>query len=85
MTTCQLMVETNMDCDILTECGGGAGLGVLLFSSQILFFGAEFTKLYAKERRARVLPVPGAEAVSEEAKDRERGNAPDRSNEKKAT
>jgi membrane protein len=55
---------------------GAAGSVLILlawvyYSSQILFFGAEFTKLYADERRACVKPIPGVKAVTKEAKLRE--------------
>lgn len=44
---------------------GAAGSVLILlawvyYSSQILFFGAEFTKLYAQDRRGTVRPIPGA-------------------------
>jgi membrane protein len=51
-------------------------LAWVYYSSQILFFGAEFTKLHAEESRARVKPAPGAEAVSDQAKQRARGQKP---------
>jgi membrane protein len=51
-------------------------LAWVYYSSQILFFGAEFTKLHAEERRARVRPIPGVEPVSEQAKQRSRGQKP---------
>jgi membrane protein len=62
---------------------GAAGSVLMLlawvyYSSQILFFGAEFTKLHAEERRARVKPIEGAEPVSEQAKQRSRGEKPAR-------
>jgi membrane protein len=55
---------------------GAAGSVLILlawvyYSSQILFLGAEFTKLYADERRTCVRPIAGAKAVTEEAKQRE--------------
>ena len=53
-------------------------LAWVYYSSQILFFGAEFTKLHAEERRARVQPIPGVEPVSEQAKQRSRGQKPAR-------
>jgi membrane protein len=46
------------------------------YSSQVLFLGAEFTKLYAEQRRFAVRPLKGAEAISHEAKQRERGEIP---------
>ncbi len=55
------------------------------YSSQILFLGAQFTKLYAEERRFCVRPIKGVEAVTDEAKLRERGVMADESeNVKKA-
>ncbi|HLH31399.1 MAG TPA: YihY/virulence factor BrkB family protein [Terriglobia bacterium] len=36
-------------------------LAWVYYSSQILFLGAEFTKLYAEERRIRIVPIKGAE------------------------
>jgi membrane protein len=53
-------------------------LAWVYYSSQILFFGAEFTKLHAEERRAQVLPIPGVKPVSEQAKQRARGEKPER-------
>ena len=51
-------------------------LAWVYYSSQILFLGAEFTKLYAEQRRFVVRPLKGAEAVTHEAKQRERGEIP---------
>jgi membrane protein len=51
-------------------------LAWVYYSSQILFFGAEFTKLHAEEDRARVKPIPGVEAISNGAKRRARGQKP---------
>jgi membrane protein len=48
-------------------------LAWVYYSSQILFLGAEFTKVYAEHRRFYVRPVRGAESVTEEARHRERG------------
>jgi membrane protein len=60
--------------------GAAGSLLVLLawvyYSSQILFFGAEFTKLDAEEHRSRVKPLRGVEAVSEQAKQRASGGQP---------
>jgi len=57
--------------------GAAASVFVILawvyYSSQILFLGAEFTKVYSEHRRSCILPVPGAEPVTEEARQRERG------------
>jgi membrane protein len=62
--------------------GAAGSLLVLLawvyYSSQILFFGAEFTKLHAEENRSFVHPTPGARAVSTQAKRRCRGEGPTR-------
>ena len=60
---------------------GAAGSVLILlawvyYSSQILFLGAEFTKLYAEQRRFAVRPLAGAEPVTEEAKERARGEIP---------
>ena len=60
---------------------GAAGSVLILlawvyYSSQILFLGAEFTKLYAEQRRFCVRPIKGVEAVTEEAKLRARGIMP---------
>src|SRR5438309_2414118 len=52
------------------------GLAWVYYSSQILFLGAEFTKLYAEQRRFVVRPLKGAEAVTHDAKQRERGEIP---------
>jgi len=51
-------------------------LAWVYYSSQILFLGAEFTKLYAEERRFCIRPIKGVEAVSDEAKNRASGNIP---------
>ena len=60
--------------------GAAGSLAVLLawvyYSSQILFLGAEFTKFYAEDRRFTVKPIKGVEAVTDEAKSRERGQLP---------
>jgi membrane protein len=60
--------------------GAAGSLLILLvwvyYSSQILFLGAEFTKLYAEQRRFAVRPLTGAEPVTEEAKQRARGEIP---------
>jgi membrane protein len=57
-------------------------LAWVYYSSQILFLGAEFTKLYAEERRSCILPIKGVAAVTEEAKRRARGEMPDQDQEK---
>jgi membrane protein len=51
-------------------------LAWVYYSSQILFLGAEFTKLYAEQRRFAVRPLTGAEAVTHEAKQRASGEIP---------
>jgi membrane protein len=51
-------------------------LAWVYYSSQILFFGAEFTKFHAMENRARVKPIPGVEAISNGAKRRARIQKP---------
>ena len=66
---------------------GAAGSVLILlawvyYSSQILFFVAEFTKIHAEERRSRVVPIQGAEAVSKGAKHRERREPPGRPEDK---
>ena len=62
--------------------GAAGSLLVLLawvyYSSQILFFGAEFTKLHAEEHRSRIEPLRGVELISEQAKQRARGQQPAR-------
>lgn len=49
--------------------GAAGSLVVLLvwvyYSAQILFFGAEFTKVYANRRGSRISPSPNAERVTE--------------------
>lgn len=60
---------------------GAAGSVLILlawvyYSSQILFLGAEFTKFYAQERRFCVRPIKGVAPVTEEAKQRARGEMP---------
>jgi membrane protein len=52
---------------------GAAGSFVVLlvwiyYSAQILFFGAEFTKVYAGHRGTRIAPAANAEPVTEEAR-----------------
>jgi membrane protein len=69
---------------------GAAGSVLVLlawvyYSSQILFFGAEFTKLHAEEYRSRVKPLPGVEAVSEQAKQRARGEKPAKHDEREVS
>lgn len=51
---------------------GAAGALVLLllwvyYAAQILFFGAEFTKVYADAYGSHIVPSPHAEAISQEA------------------
>ena len=53
-------------------------LAWVYYSSQILFFGAEFTKLHVEENRAHVKPIQGAAAVSPQAKQRAVGRTPQR-------
>ena len=52
--------------------GAAGSLVVLLlwiyYSSQILFFGAEFTKVYAQKFGSRIVPEPDAVAVTAEAR-----------------
>jgi membrane protein len=52
--------------------GAAGSLVVLLlwvyYSSQILFFGAEFTKVYAQKFGSRIVPEPDAVAVTDEAR-----------------
>jgi len=38
------------------------------YSSQILFFGAEFTKVYANRYGSRIKPAPGAAPITDEAR-----------------
>jgi membrane protein len=49
---------------VASPFGAAGSLVVLLlwiyYSAQIFFFGAEFTKVYARQRGARVMPSPGA-------------------------
>jgi membrane protein len=47
-------------------------LAWVYYTSQILFFGAEFTKVYS-EVLSTIQPVAGAEAVTKDARARERG------------
>jgi membrane protein len=56
---------------------GAAGSLVILllwiyYSAQILFFGAEFTKVFANRFGSHIMPSPHAEAISEQAR-REQG------------
>ena len=48
-------------------------LAWVYYTSQILFFGAEFTKVYSEEHRSTIQPVAGAEAVTKDAQAREHG------------
>jgi hypothetical protein len=41
------------------------------YSAQILFFGAEFTQVYARRYGSRIVPAKGAVAVTEEARARQ--------------
>jgi membrane protein len=60
--------------------GAAGSLLVLLawvyYSSQILFFGAEFTKLHAEDHRSRIRPSHGVRIVSEQARMRALGEQP---------
>jgi membrane protein len=53
-----------------TTFGAAGSLAILLiwvyYSSQILFFGAEFTQVYANKFGSRVVPVEYAVPLSEE-------------------
>jgi len=55
--------------------GAAGSLMVILlwvyYSSVILFFGAEFTQVYAKERGARIVPAKHAMGVTEETRGEE--------------
>jgi membrane protein len=51
-------------------------LAWVYYSSQILFLGAAFTKLYAEDRRTIIRPIKGAEAVTDKAKQLARGELP---------
>jgi membrane protein len=57
---------------VASSYGAAGSLVVLLlwvyYSSLILFFGAEFTKVYAKARGARIIPTEQAVAISPEAR-----------------
>jgi membrane protein len=74
---------------VASAYGAAGSLLVLLawvyYSSQILFFGAEFTKLHAEENRSRVKPVRGVEPVSKQAKQRARGQKPARHDEREVS
>ena len=69
---------------------GAAGSVLVLlawvyYSSQILFFGAEFTKLHAEDHRSRVRPIQGVKTVSEQARKRARGEKPSTHNEREVS
>lgn len=69
---------------------GAAGSFLVLlawvyYSSQILFFGAEFTKLHAEEHRSKVKPLQGVKPISEQAKQRARGQKPARHDEREVS
>jgi membrane protein len=52
-----------------TSVAGIANKGVwVYYSSQILFFGAEFAKVYADEYGSRIVAAEGAEPVTDEAR-----------------
>lgn len=56
-----------------TSAFGAAGSVILLllwvyYSAQIIFLGAEFTEIYAREHGAGITPKPGAVAITDEAK-----------------
>jgi len=40
-----------------------AVLAWVYYTSQILFFGAEFTKIYAEQKRISIEPLKGAQSV----------------------
>jgi membrane protein len=67
---------------IASAYGAAGSILILLawvyYSSQVLFFGAIFTKFYAEENRRMLKPISGAAAVTKEAKQRARGIKPDR-------
>jgi membrane protein len=69
--------------------GAAGSLLVLLawvyYSSQILFFGAEFTKLQAEDHRSHVMPIQGVKPVSEQARERARGEKPSTHNQREAS
>jgi membrane protein len=48
-------------------------LAWVYYTSQTLFFGAEFTKVYCEEHRSTIQRVAGAEAVTKDAQAREHG------------
>jgi membrane protein len=69
---------------------GAAGSVLVLlawvyYSSQILFFGAEFTKLHAEENRTAVKPMAGVKPVSAQAKQRAQGKKPVRHDEREVS
>jgi membrane protein len=49
-------------------------LAWVYYSSQVLFIGAEFTKVYAESRRPSIHAVEGAKPVTKDAKARDRGD-----------
>lgn len=69
--------------------GAAGSILVLLawvyYSSQILFFGAEFTKLHAEENRTHVKPIQGVKPVSQQAKQRAAGEKPRRHDEREVS
>lgn len=66
---------------VASAYGAAGSLVVLLlwvyYAAQILFFGAEFTKVYAAKCGSRIVPEPDARAVTQEA--REEQGMPERS------
>ena len=55
---------------------GAAGSVIIIllwvyYSSLILFFGAEFTQVYARKTGSKIVPRPNAEAVTEDARARQ--------------
>jgi len=57
---------------VASSYGAAGSLVVLLlwiyYAAQILFFGAEFTKVYAQRFGSRIVPAPDAEPVTREAR-----------------
>ena len=57
---------------VASAYGAAGSLAALMlwiyYAAQILFFGAEFTQVYAKKYGSQIVPAPGAEPVTAEAR-----------------
>ncbi len=60
---------------VASAYGAAGSLAVLLlwiyYAAQILFFGAEFTQVYAKKYGSKIVPSPNAEPMTAEAREQQ--------------